>query len=194
MNRPILGMLLALACVPILFASTTQATPQVGQKNNGLSKLEERYLQVYSSCWHAFQAQCGRNRVDDGNEDGTEPTDAQVRSSAQTMERWLNPPAPKPAAQPSVSVAAPTPAPTSVPTTSAGGCPSYMAGEASSPDAVNPSSGAAGCFQVLPSTAAAMGSACSDVNASSCVAAICASAGNAAWAASGSTPCDYIRP
>lgn len=104
------------------------------------------------------------------------------------------PPAPKPAAQVPVSVAAPTPAAPSVPTTSAGGCPSYMAGEASSPSAVNPSSGASGCYQVLPSTAAAMGAACSDVNASSCVAAICASAGNAAWASSGSTPCDYIKP
>jgi hypothetical protein len=69
-----------------------------------------------------------------------------------------------------------------------------MAGEASSPDAVNPSSGAAGCYQVLPSTQAAMGSACSDVNSSSCVAAICAAEGNGAWASSGSTPCDYLKP
>ena len=104
-----------------------------------------------------------------------------------------NPPAPEPAAQSVSSVAVPTPAAPSVTTTS-GGCPSYMAGEASSPDAVNASSGAAGCYQVLPSTAAAMGSACSDVNATSCVAAICASAGNAAWAASGATPCDYLKP
>ena len=103
------------------------------------------------------------------------------------------PPAPEPAAQSVSSVAVPTPAAPSVTTTS-GGCPSYMAGEASSPSAVNPSSGASGCYQVLPSTAAAMGSACADVNATSCVAAICASAGNAAWASSGSTPCDYIKP
>ncbi len=103
-------------------------------------------------------------------------------------------PAPAPATASAAVTAAPAPAPTSVPTTSAGGCPSYMAGEASSPSAVNPSSGASGCYQVLPSTAAAMGSACADVNASSCVAAICASAGNAAWASSGATPCDYVRP
>ncbi len=69
-----------------------------------------------------------------------------------------------------------------------------MSGEASSPSAVNPSSGASGCYQVLPSTAAAMGSACSDVNSSSCVAAICASSGNGAWSSSGATPCDYIKP
>jgi hypothetical protein len=72
---------------------------------------------------------------------------------------------------------------------SSGGCPSYMAGEATSPDAVNPTSGASGCYQVLPSTAALMGAACADVNAPSCVAAICAAQGNGAWASSGATPC-----
>ncbi len=106
-------------------------------------------------------------------------------------------PPPPPVAAPSQSVAPATTVAPSVPTTSAGGCPSYMAGEASSPDAVNPSSGASGCYQVLPSTADAMGSACSDVNASSCVAAICASNPadpNSAWDSSGATPCDYIKP
>lgn len=97
------------------------------------------------------------------------------------------PPKPSPVAQststaPVVQSVAPAPV-------SSGGCPSSMSGEASSPTAVNSSSGASGCYQVLPSTAAAMGSACSDVNAPSCVAAICAAQGNEAWAASGSTPC-----
>ncbi len=101
---------------------------------------------------------------------------------------------PPPPPKPTPVSTAPTTTYTAPATTSTGGCPSYMAGEASSPDAVNASSGASGCYQVLPSTAAAMGSACADVNASSCVAAICASAGNAAWASSGATPCDYIRP
>lgn len=79
------------------------------------------------------------------------------------------------------------------PATSSGGCPSYMAGEASSPDAVNPTSGAAGCYQVLPSTAAAMGSACADVNSTSCVSAICAAQGDDAWVAA--DPCGYVgRP
>jgi hypothetical protein len=104
----------------------------------------------------------------------------------------VKPPPPPPAPVAPATTSYPTTAP--APTTTSGGCPSYMAGEASSPDAVNASSGASGCYQVLPSTAAAMGSACSDVNATSCVAAICASSGNAAWAASGSTPCDYIKP
>jgi hypothetical protein len=125
MNRPILGMLFALACVPILIATSATAAPPVGQPNNGFSKMDERYLQVYESCWHAFHSQCGRNRVDDGNVNGSPVTAAQERSSTQTMERWLNPPAPEPAAQSSaVSVAAPTPAAPSVPApaASSGGC------------------------------------------------------------------------
>lgn len=104
-------------------------------------------------------------------------------------------PAPTTAAASSASVASSAP-PASVATasaTSSGGCPSYMSGEATSPTAQNPS-GAYGCYQVMPDTAAAMGSACADVNATSCVAAICAAQGNDAWRASGATPCDYIRP
>ena len=47
-----------------------------------------------------------------------------------------------------------------------------MAAEADSPTDVNPTSGAAGCYQVIPSTAAAMGPACADVNSPDCLAAI----------------------
>lgn len=133
----------------------------------------------------------------DGDQDGVANADDQCPSTIGSASySGCPPPAPKPSPAP-----APTPTPTysaySAPaptTTSTGGCPSYMSGEASSPTAVNSSSGASGCYQVLPSTAAAMGSACSDVNSSSCVAAICATSGNAAWASSGSTPCDYIQP
>lgn len=75
------------------------------------------------------------------------------------------------------------------PPASSGGCPSYMSGEADSPTDVNPASGAEGCWQVIPSTAALMGAACSDVNSTACLSAICAAQGNEAWAASGSTPC-----
>ena len=66
-------------------------------------------------------------------------------------------------------------APTYAPApTGSGGCPASMAGEADSPTDVNPTSGAAGCYQVIPSTAAAMGPACADVNSPDCLAAICA--------------------
>lgn len=192
-----LALLLTLAALAILVPATTSAIPPIGQKDNGFSKTDERYLHTYVQCWHAFQAKCGRNIVDDGLSSGKAPSDARVAESNATMQRWLNPPAPSPAASVSEGDAGSTPVATSVPTApvSTGGCPSYMAAEAGSPDAVNPSSGAAGCYQVLPSTAAAMGGACADVNADSCVAAICASQGNAAWASSGATPCDYLgRP
>ncbi len=127
------------------------------------------------------------------------PPDSDDDGCANAQDHYNGPgchkPPPPPVATTSPVDTAPTTTTTttSVPATS-GGCPSYMAGEASSPTAVNASSGASGCYQVLPSTAAAMGLACSDVNASSCVAAICASAGNAAWASSGATPCDYLKP
>jgi hypothetical protein len=197
MRRPVLAALGTAAALIVGLPAIVLATPPVGQHDNGFSKLDERYLAVYVECWHSLGSECGRNIVDDGlAPDGAAPSDARVADSTATMERWLHPPKPEPtpvATSVSESVA-PASAPSSVATSSSGGCPSYMAGEASSPDAVNPSSGAAGCYQVLPSTAAAMGSACSDVNSSSCVAAICASSGNGAWAASGATPCDYVRP
>jgi len=99
------------------------------------------------------------------------------------------PPPPEPApvtpvaTAPSPEPIAPAPAPTT------GGCPSSMSGEADSPTDVNPYSGASGCYQVTPGTQQEMGAACSDVNAPSCLAAICAAQGNSAWEASGSTPC-----
>lgn len=198
MRRPLWLLVGVAAALIVSLPAISLAIPRIGAKDNGFSKTDERYLDTYVQCWHHFQGQCGRNIVDDGMANGEAPSPARVEDSTATMERWIHPPPPpkpEPVSQPAVSnttsYTAPAPAP-AAPTTSSGGCPSYMAGEASSPSAVNPSSGAAGCYQVLPSTAAAMGSACSDVNADSCVAAICASAGNGAWAASGATPCDYV--
>jgi hypothetical protein len=80
--------------VAILFPATLNATPQIGERHNGFSKTDERYLAVYERCFDAFGADCGRNRVDDGNEDGTQPTDAQVVASTERMRSWLNPPEP----------------------------------------------------------------------------------------------------
>lgn len=143
---------------------------------------------LYVRCWNHLGAECGRNISDDGfrHADGrvTKATHAQLHAWHGRIHTALNPPpAPAPVA-PTTTTSYVAPAPTS-----SGGCPASMAAEATSPTAVNPTSGASGCYQVLPSTAAAMGPACSDVNSQSCVAAICASQGNSAWAASGSTPC-----
>jgi hypothetical protein len=190
---------LALVVLGLLVVGTAGATPDVGEKHNGFSILDERALERYEAA-HAKDCDVGRNIVDDGyrHQDGsvTPPTDAQVREFSQRLELCIHPPPPPaPAPEPEPAAASTeytsTPAP-AAPTSTGGGCPSYMAAEASSPSAVNASSGASGCYQVLPSTAAAMGPACADVNADSCVAAICASQGNGAWAASGATPCNYI--
>jgi hypothetical protein len=98
---------------------------------------------------------------------------------------------PAPVAQPVSEPIAPTPAPTStVAPSTAGGCPSYMAAEASSPTATNPTSGAYGCFQVLPSTSKALGCDLSTMAGQfACKDEICATSGNGAWSASGATPC-----
>jgi hypothetical protein len=112
------------------------------------------------------------------------PTDADDDGIPDAEDPCIGPcPAPEPAPA-ATGYAGPAPAPTS-----SGGCPASMAAEADSPTDVNPASGAEGCYQVIPSTAAAMGAACADVNAPSCVAAICASQGNGAWSESGATPC-----
>jgi hypothetical protein len=87
----------------------------------------------------------------------------------------------------SVSTAAPATTSYAPAPTSSGGCPSYMAGEATSPDAVNPTSGAAGCFQIIPSTQAAHGCAAPDAE---CAARICATQGDDAWVAA--DPCAYL--
>lgn len=113
---------------------------------------------------------CDRDAYSAGNEGCTPPPPDPV------VYEPIEPSYPEPSYEPSTS-----------------GCPSYMSGEASSPDAVNPTSGAAGCFQVIPSTAAAMGAACADVNSTSCAAAICAAQGDDAWVAA--DPCGYVgRP
>jgi len=176
------------AAVCILAVAVSCLAPasakDTSDRSDWFDPYEVEYLDTYEKA-HAAGHDVGRNIVDDGLEDGSEPTQSRVEESTARMDAWLNPP-PAPVettAAETTSYSAPAPV------SSGGGCPSYMAGEASSPDAVNPSSGAAGCYQVIPSTAAAMGSACSDVNAQSCVDAICAAQGNDAWVAA--DPCGY---
>lgn len=188
----------AACCVFAAAVSITasSAADESGTRSDWFDPYQVEYLNAYEDCWEALGADCGRNIVDDGlAPDGREPEEWQVRNATARLQTALNPPEPAPVETAPVETAE---EPTDYGTTteyaapapvSSGGCPASMAGEASSPDAVNPSSGASGCYQVIPSTQAAMGEACADVNAPSCLAAICASQGNSAWAASGSTPC-----
>lgn len=103
---------------------------------------------------------------------------------------------PKPAPVPAVSspaiVAAPTPAPVSVAPAPVGGCPASMAAESGSAGygAYNASSGATGCYQILPSTAAAHGCDLSTPGGQDqCAQSICATEGPGAWSSSGANPC-----
>lgn len=148
---------------------------------------EQAYVDAYHKAIDCTsQSAVGRNIQRDGyGPNYREPTHEELVESIGTLENLCAPP-PEPVTS-TTSTTSTTPAPAT--TTSTGGCPASMAGEASSPDAVNPTSGASGCYQVIPSTAAAMGPACADVNAASCVAAICAEQGNGAWSASGAAPC-----
>jgi hypothetical protein len=187
---------LVAACVTaaaILLVPTAAGKQTVGEKNNGLSVCEETGLNKYEAAHAKFGAVAfGANLIDDGTEkhDPYELPEAVCWEWTNRLDAMLNPPPPpEPEPAPVVEEASysePTysaPAPAS----SSGGCPSYMAGEASSPDAVNPSSGAAGCWQVIPSTRANYPECVADVNSYGCLGAICAAEGNDAWVAA--DPC-----
>lgn len=104
-----------------------------------------------------------------------------------------NAPKPTPVAQPVSEPFAPTPAPTSTvaPSTAGSGCVGMEAESGSAGySAYNPSSGATGCYQILPSTAANYGCSLSTPGGQdACMESICADVGNSAWTASGATPC-----
>lgn len=179
-----------------LFAATAEAIPI--HKHIKVPVEHERTVGLgITKTWTTLEEVVRVEHVppEDSDDDGYPDAGDDCPSASSTTNGGCPPPAPEPVTYESAPAPSseyetvysePAPAPA---TTTSGGCPSYMSSEASSPTDVNPSSGAAGCYQVLPSTAAAMGSACSDVNAPSCVAAICAAQGNGAWSSSGATPC-----
>ena len=179
MRRMILGAILSLA-----LAAPAQTLAGPAKWFEADYKVD--YLKTYAAAAEAGH-DVGRNVVDDWLASGEEPQRWQVENKDARMELMLNPPpAPEPVVSDEPETVSSEPA-YSPPAYSSGGCPASMAGEATSPDAVNPTSGASGCYQVLPSTADAMGSACDDVNATSCLDAICAAQGNDAWVAA--DPC-----
>lgn len=95
-----------------------------------------------------------------------------------------NPPAPAPAAQSVSSVAAPAPATSSVATGSASAIPGYITAceSGGNYNAVNPSSGAYGAYQIMPSTASAYGCDLSTpAGQDACAAEIYADVGSSAW-------------
>jgi hypothetical protein len=191
MRTPI-ACCLTTAIAILLLPALTSATPKIGEKSNGFNLVEERYLHTYVDCWDAFKARCGRNIVDDQLSSGEVPSQGRVQRSIETMDRWLHP-APAPAIDsPTISTPAPAPVSVAPAPASTGGCPASMAPESGSAgySAYNPSSGATGCYQIIPSTAAAHGCDLSTpAGQDACAAEICATQGSGAWAASGASPC-----
>lgn len=99
------------------------------------------------------------------------------------------PPPPEPAPPPVAPAPTPTVAPAPVATSS--GCVGMEAESGTAGySAYNPSSGATGCYQIIPSTAASLGCDLSTpAGQDACKNEICATSGNGAWASSGATPC-----
>jgi hypothetical protein len=174
--------------VAMVASNTASADIEVGAKDNGFSVADETYLKTYKQA-HKAGFDVGRNLLDSAWSDAEPVSDKRIRASTATLQRWLNPPEPVTAAV-SESVAPAPVAETVAP--SSGGCPASMAPESGSAgySAYNPASGATGCYQVIPSTAAAHNCDLSTpAGQDACAAAICATQGNAAWSASGATPC-----
>lgn len=140
--HPLVAVLAALAAVTILVPASALAIP----------------IQVTKI------AQAGDHRVvvehthdvppPDSDDDGLADRDDDCPSQAGPEENGGCVPAP----QASISYAgAGSGADTNSGTDASSACPASMAGESSSPTAVNPSSGAGGCYQFLPSTWASLG-------------------------------------
>ena len=151
---------------------------------SGWKPYESRYLSLYEKAAKA-DLDVGANRVDDALPDRLRR--AQVERLSGRLDAWLHP---APASAGTESAPAPTAWDTGA---TSGSCPAEMAAEATSPDAVNPTSGAFGCWQTLPQHYQP-GGLCESTGTDyagqqACVANICASQGNGAWSASGATPC-----
>lgn len=157
----------------ILAASVVLAValPAAAQAKAPTPRHVHRYEVLYHRVAKQFGARTpGRNIARWGTRRGP-ASDAQIVRSSAVLKRMLAPPPPPPApvAAPSYS---PAPAPPAAPvaSTSSGGysIPSYIVQCESSGNysAVNPSSGAGGAYQILPSTWAAYGGTGSPQSAS----------------------------
>lgn len=156
----------ALALVAVLALVAASAPPA----NAAAHPLRSKYLRAYKEVRdrHGVRAP-GRNIVKDGLRNGRRAPRARIRRSLETLERMLYVPKPAPAPAPTAAAAPTTtsaPAPAPAPSSSGGGgLPSCTWAPESGGDygAYNPSSGASGKYQVIPSTHAAY---CSDLSQS----------------------------
>jgi hypothetical protein len=87
------AILLAAAVVPMAQA---QAEVEIGEPDNGFSKLDERYIIKWELCWQKFKQQCGANLLASAWSDAEPVSEDRIANSLATIERWLNPPEPEP--------------------------------------------------------------------------------------------------
>lgn len=147
------------------------------------SEYLETWKQVAKEEVGPYDGYAGRNLVRQGvqTKNGTRPPKkTELRESIEVMERMLNP-APAPVAEPTYTEPA-----TTTSTTSTGGysIPEsiVMCESGGNYNAVNPSSGAYGAYQIMPGTAAAHGCDLSTpAGQDSCAAEIWATQGRGAW-------------
>lgn len=159
MQRRITVALLALACMAI-GAPTAEATSLPAKYHDLRAEVVQK---------HGERAP-GRNIVQEGvrTKHGPRPArNAEIAESIDTFRRWLAPP---PASPPAIASSNTTQAPTvglqsGAPSGgSCGAIPGYIVGRESggNPNAVNPSSGAFGCYQLMPEHFEG-GGACADL-------------------------------
>jgi hypothetical protein len=140
------------------------------------------YEHAYEQVAHKFGPRTpGRNIVKDGIGRGRPATDAETVSSLTVLERMLAP-APAPAAAVSSTGTVSSAGAAGVPACASESGSNYSTGASNT----NPSSGATGRYQILPSTAAAYGcSLATPAGQDACAATIYRNQGASAWVGCG---------
>ena len=129
----------------IAVLTTAAAVPAVAAARPTTHVHARAYEQAYHRVAHQLGARVpGRNIVSDGLPDGHRPSDAQTVSSIGVLRRML---------APAAGTVSPSAGAAGVPACASESGTDYSTG----PDNTNPSSGATGRYQILPSTAAAYG-------------------------------------
>lgn len=184
---------LSVIALAVIATSTAMAAEvKVGERENGLSSLDERYIAKWDLCWQKFKQDCGANLLASAWSDAEPVSEDRIAESLARIERWLNPPEPEPvesaeyASTDNASEYAPA-------ATSSGGCVGMSAESGSAGYAAMSPSGYVGCYQIAPfhySQGVCTGMGTDPAGQDACAAAICASQGAGAWTNSaGQNPC-----
>ena len=132
--------------------ATAAAMPAVAAAKPTTTAHARAYERAYHHVAHELGARVpGRNIVRDGLPNGHRPSDAKTISSLDVLERMLAPAAP--ASTVTTTSAVDTAGASGVPACASESGTNYSTGASNT----NPSSGATGRYQILPSTAAAYG-------------------------------------